>query len=97
VFKGRFGCLRCLLHLKEKIVHQARNDVNFYQKAFEVLIVTFGTESRANKFSFAHRLVYHSTLGLRVIKKKKKKSSFDVGLWDDTYRGTSLIRNHPPP
>jgi len=26
----------------------------------------------------AHRLLYHSTLGLRVIKKKKKRSSFVV-------------------
>ena len=26
----------------------------------------------------AHRLVYHSTLGLRVIKKKKKKSVTDL-------------------
>ena len=34
----------------------------------------------------AHRLVYHSTPGLRVIDKKKKKDA-----------GTSLIRNSPPP
>ena len=36
----------------------------------------------------AHRLLYHSTLGLRVIKKKKKFSVL--------YRGTSLIRNSLP-
>jgi len=34
----------------------------------------------------AHRLLYHSTLGSRVIKEKKKK-----------YMGTSLVRKRPPP
>jgi len=51
----------------------------------------------------AHSFVYHSTLGLRVIKKKKKVgnvSGQDVvhklcGL--APYRGTSLIRNTLPP
>jgi len=37
-------------------------------------------QSRAPKPVFkAHRLVYHSTLGLRVIKKKKKKSEIVYG------------------
>ena len=47
----------------------------------------------------AHRLVYHSTLGSRVIKKKQR--SFLVWLTPSgsenmrMYRGTSLIRNTP--
>ena len=46
--------------------------------------------------------VYHSTLGLRVIKKKKKElgAGFtrQVRLGERrTCRGTSLIRNSPPP
>jgi len=57
----------------------------------------------------AHRLVYHSTLGLRVIKKKKKSrerefpafKGFPVMVTTSAefkvYRGASLIRNtHPP-
>ena len=44
--------------------------------------------------------MYHSTLGARVIKKKKKlgggrRASNIAG--SSTYRGTSLIRNSPPP
>ena len=56
--------------------------------------------------------MYHSTLGLRVIKKRRKHLEAvggapvgevveadhvpgDVGVTD--YRGTSLIRNCPPP
>jgi len=55
----------------------------------------------------AHRLLYHSTLGSRVIKKKKKKEAdarlLRAGLEhalehsDSIYRGTSLIRNSPLP
>ena len=43
-----------------------------------------------------HRLLYHSTLGLGVIK-KKKKDRFDVqrGVWARN-RHTSFIRKHPP-
>ena len=46
------------------------------------------------------RLLYHSTRGARVIKKKNKlgggrRASNIAGL--STYRGTSLIRNSPPP
>jgi len=48
--------------------------------------------------------VYHSTLGLRVIKKKKgATNSLASPLHsahppqDETYRGTSLIRKRPPP
>ena len=37
----------------------------------------------------AHRRSYHSTLDLRVIKKKTRDES------PPTYRGTSLIRNSP--
>ena len=51
----------------------------------------------------AHRLLYHSTLGWRVIKKKKTRATrpSDVrrGLlarMGGVYRGTSLIRNSPP-
>ena len=48
----------------------------------------------------AHRLVYHSTLGLRVTKKKKKTAPEMAkvplrGVWGLDYRGTSLIRNRP--
>ena len=32
----------------------------------------------------AHRLVYHPTLGWRVIKKKKKKKGMSLGGRDDT-------------
>ena len=50
----------------------------------------------------AHRLVYHSTLGSRVMMKKKK---FKVETWivearkraNSHYRGISRIRNSPPP
>jgi len=49
----------------------------------------------------ARRLLYHSTLGLRIIKKKKidegipHLEQFRVG--EGPYMGTSLIRNtHPP-
>ena len=64
----------------------------------------------------ADRLVHHSTLGLRVIKKKKKlriepnMATMDPLPWMPCtmiaahlcerkvhYRGTSLIRNSPPP
>ena len=44
--------------------------------------------------------VYHSTLGLRVIKKKKKRTNFfAVATCGElrVYRGTSLIRNRQPP
>ena len=50
----------------------------------------------------AHRLLFHSTLALRVIKKKKKVVRLSRGsdrpgeAWQ-LYRGTSLIRNRPPP
>jgi len=51
----------------------------------------------------AHRLLYHSTLGARVIKKKKKRrwgmsahqTSSGGGMQD--YRGASPIRNTSPP
>ena len=59
------------------------------------------------------RRVYHSTLGLRVIKKKRKKKvhpfravgECSVSRWRlffgggrrQSYRGTSLIRKRPPP
>ena len=39
----------------------------------------------------AHRLLYHSTLGLRLIKKKKK-----CGWAKALYRGASLIRKRSP-
>ena len=43
----------------------------------------------------ARRLLYHSTLGLGVIKKQKKKLNTCQRV--QRYRGTSLIRNtHPP-
>ena len=46
----------------------------------------------------AHRLVYHSTLGSRVIKKKKQKKKYlPQGLGVADYRGVSLIRNIPRP
>ena len=52
----------------------------------------------------AQRLWYHSTLGLTVIKKKKKKkgtpggkSVLGVCRPGNPYRGTSLIRNRRPP
>jgi len=58
----------------------------------------------------AHRLLYHSTPGLRVIKKKKRtwsqtrNESLSAATFGTTslhrglgYRGTSLIRNSPPP
>jgi len=38
----------------------------------------------------AHRLLYHSTLGLRVIKKKKKDAARDVG-------GAAFLLPYPPP
>ena len=48
----------------------------------------------------AHRLVYHSTLGLRVIKKKNILPTFSPALAEmvlsmgrGMYMGTSLIRN----
>jgi len=43
--------------------------------------------------------VYHSTLGLRVIKKKKEGAAFKIraSAFRFGYRGTSLIRNNPPP
>jgi len=49
--------------------------------------------------------VYHSTLGLEVIKKKVSASRLRGGVgWAEEnterrldYRGTSLIRNSPPP
>ena len=44
--------------------------------------------------------VYHSTLGVRVIKKKKKKKKTQVPSrpsYVSVYRGTSLIRKSPPP
>ena len=55
----------------------------------------------------AHRLVYHSTLGLRVKKKKKKHggrrpgtrslgNGFSVPSYGSAYRGASLIRNSAP-
>ena len=57
----------------------------------------------------AHRLVYHSTLGWRVITKQKKKggmgagnaSGMGVNAFSETpalgrYRGTPLIRNSAP-
>ena len=51
----------------------------------------------------AHRLVYHSTLGWRVIKKKKKVwgQPLDRPVDEEhvdhlVYRGTSLIRTPPP-
>jgi len=40
----------------------------------------------------AHRLLYHSTLGLRVIKKKKMRRAVGAQL----YRGTLLTRNSTP-
>jgi len=51
----------------------------------------------------AHRLVYHSTLGLRVIKKhhaEQRGRRVVVHRPREPcrlYRGTSLIRNSPPP
>jgi len=47
----------------------------------------------------AHRLLYHSTLGLRVMKKKKSLGGQRFRLWGSgfkTYRGTSLIRKLLP-
>jgi len=44
----------------------------------------------------ADRLLYHSTLGLRVIKKKKKKGRVLSKKKRVVYRGASLIRNRPP-
>ena len=48
----------------------------------------------------AHRLLYHSTLDSRVIKKKKRRMPVKrlIRMDDATckYRGTSLIRNCPP-
>ena len=43
--------------------------------------------------------VYHSTLGLRVIKKKKKNlgPGGDKDRGSKGYRSTSLIRNSTPP
>jgi len=46
---------------------QARRD------AMEQLHDRVGLRFRAGRVFKAHRLLYHSTLGLRVIKKKKKK------------------------
>ena len=56
----------------------------------------------------AHRLVYHPTLGLRVIKKEKKELKYSTGCEPvqgvglgfrvtgaGLYRDTSLIRNSP--
>ena len=42
----------------------------------------------------AHRLVYHSTLGLRVIKKKKKRSPFSCEYSTD--RPSSYLRGATP-
>jgi len=52
----------------------------------------------------AHRLLYHSTLGLGVIQQKKNRprhcqlsALFSLSLWlTDAYRGTSLMRNRAP-
>jgi len=45
----------------------------------------------------AHRLLYHSTLGLRVIKKKKTANVFQDGLGFRVYgRGCGLTRNRTP-
>ena len=44
-----------------------------------------------------HRLLYHSTPDLRVIKKKKKKEQLnDFHRMEMAYRGTSLMRKHLP-
>ena len=48
----------------------------------------------------AHRLLYHSTLGLRVMKKKDLEVELevvDLGVGLGVDRGTSLIRKRPPP
>ena len=43
----------------------------------------------------AHRLLDHSTLGLGVMKKKKKTAACAPPADPAPYRGTSLIRNSP--
>jgi len=57
--------------------------------------------SDAGSFLRLIDFVYHSTLGVRVIKKKKEEDDHE-GVEDRApvhlgYRGTSLIRNIPPP
>ena len=49
--------------------------------------------------SKAHRLLYHSTLGSRVINKKKEQGGADGPLAQSSsrpFRGTLLIRNRRP-
>ena len=43
----------------------------------------------------AHRLLYHSTLGVRMIKKKRGTEGHPPKP-HQPYSGTSLIRKHPP-
>ena len=48
-------------------------DASMKREKREMLLLFSGDAARGGLVFTAHRLVYHSTLGFRVIKKKKKK------------------------